>query len=115
MKDIKIKSRSGEELKFVEDHSKIMRERYEDYKRSIARDGLKELYDVYDSCSNSKRKAWAYCGQLCKRACGYDLTICGKNQFQFSAGFVFEDADDVKWFVYITKDYDKVMRIVPEK
>ena len=81
---------------------------YKDYWDNLKR---KNLFDVYNSCSSAKIKAWEYCKELEKKFNGNNLSIASFNTFGFSATFDFEH-DGENYLMYITKAYDRIYRLV---
>lgn len=63
------------------------------------------LYDVYGRFSKAKSEAWKYCKELCEYKNGNNLKIITANNFQFTAGFEYEETGKLM-FMYITKLYD---------
>lgn len=81
---------------------------YRDYMNNLK---CKDLFDVYNSCSNAKIEAWNYCKNLEKKFNGNNLSIAGFNTFGFSATFDFEH-DGEAYLMYITKAYNRIYRLV---
>jgi hypothetical protein len=79
---------------------------YDAYKRSSAYG----LYDVYDSYSADKGRAWKYCEELMQKFNGYGLKVITANGWQFTAGFMFEE-DGKTMFMYISKSYDTAVEV----
>ena len=69
------------------------------------------LYDVYNSYSKDKERAWEYCQQLYHDYNGRGFAIISHNCNKFSVGFECVDDNGVLNFVYITKDYDRIMEV----
>ena len=88
-----------EQVKF----NKSIKDAYTAYIRSTAR----TLWDVYDSFSYAKEKAFNYCIELLNKHHGENGRIVYKNGFVFSFGFTYTDENNKKHFVYITKSHDK--------
>lgn len=82
--------------------NKRMKDIYNNYQRATAR----TLYDVYDSFSQAKAKAFDYCQKLQADHNGKDGRIIGANGFKFSYGFTYKDEQQKTHFVYITASND---------
>lgn len=67
------------------------------------------LEDLYKNPSIYKYRAFKYLEHLSIEH-GGDLYLWGANCMSFSAGFVYEDGEDV-CFVYFTKDNTRVCRL----
>ena len=93
----------------IECRRKLMWEAHERYKKSKAT----ELWDIYLSYSTEKALAYDYCTKIALdlKAYHYDrLKIIGWNSQTFSVGFYgLYDGEVV--FVYITKDYDRYIKL----
>ena len=50
-----------------------------------------ELFDVYKSFSDDKRRAYDYCKYEMRRKDGFNLRITSVNTFSFSCGFLYYD------------------------
>lgn len=79
---------------------------YEVYKRSTSYG----LYDVYDSYSADKGRAWKYCEELMQKFNGTGLKVISANGWMFTAGFMFEE-DGKTMFMYITKSSDVAVEV----
>ena len=85
---------------------KNLEHQYDDY---IGSDDT-TLFDVYGRWSMSKERAYNYCISLARK-CDYEAyAIVSFNTFMFTFGFTFY-CDGCKWFAYITRDHDYVMRL----
>lgn len=85
-------------------YNKMMQEAYRRYKMSDAY----SLWDVYNSYSQAKEKAFNYCLKLQGERFGSAVKILGANSMTFSAAFTYINKEDGKtYFVYITKDHDR--------
>ena len=62
---------------------------YENYKNSIKRYGLRDLMDVYRTCSNEKKEAWKEIKEECAQRNGGGLTIVCKCTSNFSCGYTY--------------------------
>ena len=62
---------------------------YENYKSCIERYGLRDLMDVYSTCSVAKRKAWEEIKEDCARLNGEGLTIVSKCINNFSCAYTY--------------------------
>lgn len=60
------------------------------------------LYKAYGKFSKKKIEAWEDCRRLCYEYNGHDLKIITHNTYVFTAGFVYEDEDGDRMFMYIT-------------
>jgi len=67
-----------------------------------------DIYGAYDRPSSRKIQAWEYCKELMRKYDGRGIFILGHNCMAFSVGFV-GYIDGLKYFFYITKDYDRAM------
>lgn len=76
------------------------------YQRATAR----FLHEVYNTWSNAKENAYAYCMGLMLKYHGNTPRIIGANTCTFSLGFIGE-IDGRKAFFYITRDYDRYILI----
>lgn len=88
-------------------NTKLMRSAYARYKMSM----MCELYDCYDSFSKAKADAMTYCENLMHELNGWGLRIVSYNCNVFTVGFLFMNEDDEKCFAYITRDYDRYMKL----
>ena len=71
-----------------------------------------ELYHVYGRFSRAKINAMDYCKELMHSLNGTDLRICSHNDHSFSVGFEFPiPATGELCFAYITKSYDRYIRL----
>lgn len=68
----------------------------------------RELWDVYTSCSQAKRDAYARCKRLQYEYKGTDFRIISANGWAFSVAFEGEYENEPATFV-ITKDNDYVV------
>lgn len=91
-------------------NTKQIHDAYKRYRNSSAT----TLYDVYGSYSSAKARAYDYCKELMYKYNGERFRIIGANCMTFSAGFEFIDNDGVACFCWITKDYDRYMKITNE-
>ena len=87
-----------------------MNKRYSEVYNSYLKSWYRNLWDIYNHFSQAKQEAYNYCLELCDKYNGYDLKIIGGNTSTFSVGFKCL-VDGVENFVYITRDYDKIMKI----
>jgi hypothetical protein len=87
-----------------------MNKNYSGIYKSYLNSNKSELYQCYDNYSEYKEDAMNYCKKLCNDYKGYDFKIISYNCMQFSVGFRCL-IDDVENFVYITKSYDRIMKI----
>lgn len=79
---------------------------YKSYKYS----DLYDLNDLYNKASIYKWRAYNYCRELFYKLNGYDFKIIGGNCMTFSVGFKFME-NDIEYFAYITRDYDRKIAI----
>lgn len=88
-------------------NTKVLRNAYQNYKMSW----MCELYDCYNSFSRAKVNAMAYCENLMHELNGHGLRIVSYNQNVFTVGFIFPTEDGGNAFAYITRDYDRYMKL----
>ena len=88
-------------------NKKQIKEKFNDYKKS----NNYTLYDIYNTHSHAKAKAFAYCVDLCNQYNGECLKIVSYNQFAFTCGFTYTNGNGEKMFVYITKANDYQTKI----
>ena len=88
-------------------NKKQVKEKYNDYKKS----NNCTLYDVYNTFSHAKAKAFQYCVDLCNQYNGELLKIVSYNQNMFTCGFTYTNDNGEKMFVYITKANDYQTKI----
>ena len=86
--------------------NKQFRAVYRAYKWS----NMTTLDDLYKSASIYKYRAYNYCIDLYNKLNGYDFKIIGGNCNTFSVGFKFVE-NDIEYFAYITKDYNRKIAI----
>lgn len=91
-------------------NTKQIHEAYKRYRNSSAT----TLCDVYGSYSSAKARAYDYCLDLYRKYNGRGFRIVSANAMTFSVGFEFIDNDGVACFCWITKDYDRYMKITSE-
>lgn len=69
------------------------------------------LFKIYDRPSQEKWEALEYCKKLYSEMPNTsNFQIIGGNTYQFSVGFIQEE-NNQKYFIYITKDYDRKILI----
>lgn len=93
----------------IECRRKLMWEAHERFKKSEARN----LDDIYNSYSAEKVRAYKYCFQIAGELKCYRygrFKILGWNSQAFSVGF-YGMYDNELVFVYITKDYDRYIKL----
>jgi len=65
------------------------------------------LWEAYGSHSRAKDEAWVYCRALCYKYGGHGLKVLTANTFQFTAAFLYTDAETGRRMVMrITKAHD---------
>lgn len=67
------------------------------------------LQDCYSNYSVYKARAMTHCYKLFNEKNGYDLKIIGYNCNTFSVGFYFDDEQGIQKFMYITRDYTRIL------
>ena len=72
------------------------------------RSNTTSLYEAYERPSRAKENAYEYCRDLERRFNSWDGVITGYNTCTFSYAFTGE-MNGVRYFVYITKDYDRII------
>ena len=87
------------------DNSKLLKDRYEMYKRSNTDD----IWDAYKQPSYRKERAWEACIKDCEEHNGFGLKVVGYNTSVFSAGFKFIDDDKNLVYCHITPTYNKYL------
>lgn len=93
----------------IECRRKLMWEAHERYKRAETT----RLQYAYKSYSTSKAEAFDYCLDVACRLFAYRygrVKILGSNSHTFSVGF-YGMYDNEMVFVYITKDYDRYIKL----
>lgn len=93
----------------IECKRKLMWQAHERYKKS----DVSNLYEVYWNYSKKKTLAYDYCLDLACRLFAYRygrVKILGSNSQTFSVGF-YGLYDEKLVFVYITKDYDRYIKL----
>ena len=88
-------------------NTKLMKSAYARYLNS----NLFNLWQCYDKYSQAKANAMDYCMRLMCELNGHDLRIVSYNCNVFTVGFLFMNEDDEKCFAYITRDYDRYMKL----
>ena len=88
-------------------NTKVLRNAYQNYLSS----NMTELYDCYNSFSRAKVNAMEYCRNLMYELKGHGLRIISYNQNVFTVGFTFTTEDGERAFAYITRDYDRYMKL----
>lgn len=81
----------------------------EQYNRYMCSENV-YLSQVYGRWSSAKERAYAYCAELARQCDYVGFAIVSHNQCFFTVGFTFY-CNGCKWFAYITKDHDYVMRL----
>lgn len=87
-----------------------MNKKYNGVYNSYLKSRMYALHQLYKSYSYHKAQAFDYCVDLCNKLNGYNLKIIGGNSMSFSVGFMFKK-DNIEYFAYITKDYNRIMKI----
>ena len=64
---------------------------------------LPHLFDAYKKPSKAKQEAWYNCIKLWSKYNGDNLCVIYAGCQTFSAGFTYDDKDDVTHFIYMTK------------
>ena len=93
----------------IECKRKLMWEAHERYKQSE----ISNLWEAYGRHSFEKEEAMNYCINLARKLCWYRygrMKILGANSQTFSVGF-YGMYDGELVFVYITKDYDRYIKL----
>lgn len=72
---------------------RIVREYWERYVFSIGCRGTKQLYDVYNKCSDAKQEAWNQIAKECADRHGFKLSVITYNVQYFTAGYMYKDGD----------------------
>lgn len=93
----------------IECKKKLMLSAHESYKVATA----EHLDDVYTSYSAKKARAYRYCTEIAVKLHSYRygrFKILGWNSNTFSVGF-YGLYDEELVFVYITRDYDRYIKL----
>ena len=88
-------------------NSKTIKNAYERYINSH----VSFLWECYNNYSPRKSEAMEYCKRLMHELNGWGLRIVSYNCNVFTVGFLFMNEDDEKCFAYITRDYDRYMKL----
>lgn len=88
-------------------NSKTIKNAYERYINSHT----SFLWECYNHYSPRKSEAMEYCKRLMHKLNGWGLRIISYNCNVFTVGFLFMNEDDEKCFAYITRDYDRYMKL----
>lgn len=83
------------------------------YRRYLDSDAI-TLYEVYSTFSSAKARAYDYCEDLMYEHNGRGLRIVSHNLMMFTVGFTFTDENGDDCFCWITRDYDRYMKITDE-
>ncbi len=61
-----------------------------------------ELYQIYGHCSAEKHRGYKHCVERMRGMNGHDFRIVSHNSWQFTVGWLYEEADGTKMFWYET-------------
>lgn len=81
-----------------------VREYWERYVFSIGCRGTKQLYDVYNKCSDAKQEAWNQIAKECADRNGFRLSVITYNVQYFTAGYMYKDGDKLMFRVHTSTD-----------